>query len=78
MIDVNIKGVLYGIAAALPAVPGAGQRPLRQHLLRRRPWGRADHGGLFRNQVRGTRDLRRAAPGGGRQAAGDHHLARRG
>jgi NADP-dependent 3-hydroxy acid dehydrogenase YdfG len=39
MIDVNIKGVLYGIAAALPCAAAEG-RSLHQRLVRRRPPGR--------------------------------------
>ena len=35
MIDVNLKGVLHGIAAALPGLPRAGVRALRQHQPRR-------------------------------------------
>src|SRR3984957_13045644 len=33
MIDINIKGVLYGIAAVLPLLPQAGFRAFRQHRL---------------------------------------------
>src|SRR4051812_17425885 len=73
MVDVNIKGVLYGIAAALPVFRAQGSGHF-VNIARRWPAGRADHGGLLRNQVRGSGDLGRAAPRGGRQAAGDHHL----
>ena len=37
MIDVNLKGVLYGIAAALPHHEAAEERPLHQRVFRGRP-----------------------------------------
>ena len=37
MIDVNLKGVLYGIAAALPIMKQQKSGPLHQRLLGRRP-----------------------------------------
>ena len=40
MIDVNIKGVLYGIAAALPQMISAEVRAHHQRLVGRRPQGR--------------------------------------
>jgi NADP-dependent 3-hydroxy acid dehydrogenase YdfG len=70
MIDINIKGVLYGIAAALP-------------VFRKQGFGHfvniASTAGLITKPTRavysGTkvavRDLRGSAPGGGRQAAGN-------
>lgn len=75
MIDVNIKGVLYGIAAALP-------------VFRRQGFGHfvniastAGHKTVPNQSVySGTkfavRALRGLAPGGWRQAARDCHLAR--
>ena len=41
MIDVNIKGVLYGIAAALAAYEGAEVGAHHQRLVRLRPRGRS-------------------------------------
>jgi len=76
MIDVNIKGVLYGIAAALPVFSQAGLRAFRQHRLDCRIDHPAGHGGLFRHKVRRPRHLGGLAPGGPREAQGDDHYAR--
>jgi len=74
MIDINIKGVLYGIAAALP-------------IFRKQRFGhfvniastagqdRTEPVGLFRYEVRGARHLRGFAPGGRQSTARDDHLA---
>lgn len=61
MIDINVNGVLYGVAAALP-------------IFRRQGFGHfvniastaheTDHVGLFRHEVRRARHLRGFAPGG--------------
>ena len=37
MIDVNLKGVLYGIAAALPHMQRQKSRPFHQRLFGCRP-----------------------------------------
>jgi hypothetical protein len=74
MIEVNIKGVLYGIAAAL-RVSHTGIRTVRQHRLYRRSQDRADDGGLFRDEVRGSHHLRGFAAGGWRSPASHHHFA---
>jgi len=75
MIDVNIKGLLYGIAAALP-VSHSRLRAIRQY----RVYGWLQNGpqsvGVFRDKVRSSRDFGRFAPGGGRSRACDDHLPR--
>jgi len=58
---------LYGIAAALPVFRTQGFRTLRQHRLDGWYKDCANHGGLFRDEVRGSRHLE-----GLRQEAGDH------
>ncbi len=60
MIDVNIKGVLYGIAAVLPEMTARGSG---QHRLDRCALGLADGGGLLRDQICGAGDLGWAAAG---------------
>jgi len=68
MIDVNMKGTLYGIAAVLPYM----KEQKSGHVInvhRRR---------LLRDQARSPRHLRRIPAGGeGLQHPSDHHLARR-
>ena len=59
MIDVNIRGVLHGISAALPGDADQGQRAHRQHRLHRRPRGGTDGSGVLRHQVRGAGRFRR-------------------
>ena len=78
MIDVNIKGVLYGIAAALPHMKAqmGGQiinvSSVAGHKVR------AGNRGLFCDQNGGAGHFRRAAPGGqALQYPHDDHLARR-
>jgi NAD(P)-dependent dehydrogenase (short-subunit alcohol dehydrogenase family) len=66
MIDINIKGVLYGIAAG---VPRAGFRAHRQHGFYGGSSHRAEHGGLCRHEDSRARHLRRLATGGRPQAA---------
>src|SRR6266478_5355209 len=68
MIDINIKGVLYGIAAALP-------------VFRKQGFGHfvntASTAGIIVHPnmaVYGRHDLRGLAPGGGRQVARDDHF----
>ena len=56
-IDVNLKGVLYGIAAALPHMKAQTQRPHHQCFLRCRPQSGAGRRGLFRDKTCGARDL---------------------
>lgn len=62
MVDVNIKGVLYGIAAALPIMKAQGSGD-HQPVFDRRPQCLTDGGRLLRNQIRGPGDLGRAAAG---------------
>jgi NADP-dependent 3-hydroxy acid dehydrogenase YdfG len=76
MIDVNIKGVLYGIAAALPVFPAPGRRPFRPRRLDRGPEDRAAPGGLCGDQERGAHLDRSAAPGSRRDLARDERFAR--
>ena len=66
MIDVNIKGVLYGIAAALPVfrTQGFGQFVNIASVAGHKTV--TEHGGLFRDEVRGSRHLRGSAAGGRR------------
>jgi NADP-dependent 3-hydroxy acid dehydrogenase YdfG len=67
MIDVNIKGVLYGIAAALPVFRKTGLRAFRPHRIHGRIDGRTDHSGLFGDEDRSARDFGRPTSGGGSQ-----------
>ena len=66
MIDVNLKGTLYGIAAALPGFLEQGSGPHHQPELgcghQGLPTGRH---GLLRHQVRRQRNQRGLAPRGG-------------
>ncbi len=64
MIDVNIKGVLYGIAAALPYMKQQKDGHIIKCLFCRRPQGTVRRRGLFRDQACCASDIRRAAPGG--------------
>ena len=64
MIDVNIKGVLYGIAAALPHMKTQRVGAHHQCLLGRRPQGAGRRHGLFGDQDRGAGDLGGAEAGG--------------
>lgn len=77
MIDVNIKGVLYGIAAALPYMKQQ-KAGLHQCLLCRRPQGRARLRGLCGDEVRRAGALRRSAPGSQAQHPHDGDLTGRG
>ncbi len=76
MIDVNLKGVLYGIAAALPVFREQGFGHFVQHRLHGRAAHRAAAVGVRRDQERGPHHLRRPAPGGRRQPARHGRLAR--
>ena len=79
MIDVNIKGVLYGIAAALPHMQRQKSRPHHQRLVGRRPQGRSGAARSTRRRRRGAGALRGAAPGGEALQHPHHdHLAGRG
>ena len=79
MIDVNIKGVLYGVAAALPHMKAQKSGHIINVSSVAGHKVRAGQRGLFRNQVSGARDLGRAAAGGqALQHPHDHHLAGRG
>ena len=62
MIDVNLRGVLHGIAAVLPLMRARGAATSSTSPRRRAP-GRPDGRGLLRDQVRGPGAHRRAAPG---------------
>ena len=53
MIDVNLRGVLYGIAAADAGVPAPGPRSFRDDGVDGRPEDRAGHGGLRGDEERG-------------------------
>ena len=59
MIDVNIKGVLYGIAAALPVFRKQGFGHFVNIALDGRTSHRAQPVRLFRDEIRRARPLRR-------------------
>jgi|SRR5680860_258885 len=63
MVDVNIKGVLYGIAAVLPHMRERKSGQIIQHVLHRRSQGVPRVRGLQRHQVRGARHLGGSAAG---------------
>ena len=74
MIDINIKGVLYGIAAALPVFRKQG---FGHFVNTASTAGISVHPNmavLCRHEVCRARDLRGLAPGGGRQVARDDHF----
>ena len=61
IIDVNIRGVVHGVAAAYPLMVRAGPRPHRQHRIDgRADRGRTDHQ-LCDDQTRGGRAVAGAA-----------------
>ena len=79
MVDVNIKGVLYGIAAALAAHDRTEKRPHHQRVVGGGPQDGAGLVGLFRHQACGAGAVGGAAPGGqAAQYPHHHHLAGRG
>ena len=79
MIDVNIKGVLYGIAAALPHMKAQKSGHIINVSSVAGHKVRSGRRRLFRDQARGARDLRRPAAGGeALQHPHDDHLAGRG
>ena len=63
MIDVNIKGTLYGIAAAMPEFLKNGSGHFVKYHLYCRYRHRADDGCLCRNEECGAYDRRSVAPG---------------
>ncbi len=63
IIDVNIKGVLNGIAAVLADHGGARQRPHHQHGVHGRACGGRAVWRVLRQQVRGARHHGRVAAG---------------
>jgi NAD(P)-dependent dehydrogenase (short-subunit alcohol dehydrogenase family) len=75
MVDVNIKGVLYGIAAGLP-IKAPRLRAFRQHLVRRGPRRLPVRRRVLRHEVCRGRSLRGASPGEQRHPR-DGHLAGR-
>ena len=79
MIDVNIKGVLYGIAAALPHMKAQKSGHIINVSSVAGHKVRPGEHGLLRDQTRGPRDLGGAAAGGqALQHPHHHHLAGRG
>ena len=63
MFDVNVHGVLNGIAEVRPRFVAQGRRACRQRCLHRRAHGEANRGSLLRQQARRLRDHRRPALG---------------
>lgn len=77
MIDVNVKGVLYGIAAALPHMKEQ-VGPHYQSILRGRPQALRGLGSILGHQIRSEGIVGGAAAGDGAlQHPHDDHLARR-
>ena len=72
MIDVNLRGVLHGIAAALPVFRPSGPGPSRDDGVDRRPPDRAHHGGLRRDQERRPHSFGRTAAGVDRRCVADN------
>lgn len=77
MIDVNIRGVLNGIAAVLPLMEAQGFGQVIKYLVDRRSLGIADGRGVLCDQIRGACDFGRPASRNG-QVACDGSLPRRG
>ena len=78
MINVNIKGVLYGIAAALPHMKEQKNRTLYQCLIRGRTQGRSRLRRLRGDEARRAGPVRRSAAGSKALQYPHHgHLARR-
>jgi NAD(P)-dependent dehydrogenase (short-subunit alcohol dehydrogenase family) len=75
MIDINLKGVLYGIAAALPIFRRQGFGTFRQRHFHSRNSNQSDHGGLCRHEERRAHHHRGFAAGSRREAARDRHFA---
>ncbi|SSC71024.1 unnamed protein product [Ciceribacter sp. T2.26MG-112.2] len=61
MVDVNIKGVLWGIGAVLPVMEAQGEG--HQHRIHRRSFGRADGCSLLCHEICGSSHIRRLASG---------------
>lgn len=79
MIDVNIKGVLYGIARRASPHEGAQVRPLHQRLVSRGSQGRSRLRGLRRDKTRRSSIFGGAAAGSeALQYPNDGDLAGRG
>jgi len=76
MVDVNLKGVLFGIAAALPVFPSPARWTFRQHRLHGGIPGHARSVGVRGHQDGGPHDIGGTASGSRREPAGDDHLAR--
>ena len=72
MIDVNIKGVMYGIAAALSAHAAAEVRPFHQRFFRGRPPGRTRFRRLRSRGIRCARAVGRPTTGGQAVQHPDH------
>ena len=64
MVDVNIKGVIYGIAAALPHMQRQKSGPHHQRLFGGWPQGHSSGHRLFGDKARRPGDLGRADAGG--------------
>ena len=58
MVDVNIKGVLYGIAAVLPEMTAARLRSCDQHCFDRRTQRGSNSRSLLRHEICGAGDFR--------------------
>jgi NADP-dependent 3-hydroxy acid dehydrogenase YdfG len=75
MIDVNLKGVLYGIAAALPVFRKQGFGHFVNVISTAGLKDRADAVGLRRHEERCPHHLRGFASGSRRQSPRDHRFA---
>ncbi|MGF6742928.1 NAD(P)-dependent dehydrogenase (short-subunit alcohol dehydrogenase family) [Paraburkholderia atlantica] len=78
MIDVNVRGVLHGIAAVLPVMQPQGRGHIINVASIGAHCGHTDCRRLLRQQIRRSRDLRWAAPGDGYVARDGGQSRRRG
>ncbi len=63
MVDVNIKGVLYGTCSRTADLQAPGLRSLRQHIIGRRSSDIPHRRGLLRYEIRRERNLGRVEGG---------------
>ncbi len=75
MIDINLKGVLYGIAAALPVFRAQGSGHF-VNIASTAAFLILPSMSVYAGTKLAARHLGRTAPGGGQSRARDHHFAR--